>query len=614
VATAAAVVLAAVVSPLAGQVPAAPPQATGSGLIAGQVVDADTGRGIGGAMVAAAAAPQPGAGRGGAVRPTVVAADSQGRFYFAALPAGQYMAESMVPGYTPVTSTMRVELADGERKMDLRLALRRLSSVSGTVRDETGAPVVGIDVVVLRRQSTQGRPPVLQGFSRVKTDDRGEYRLPGLQPGDYYICACSRDVVPFDGLLLTTLAARPLDLLALAGRAMVAGADAATFETPLRSIPPTFHPGTTVVGQAEPLRLSGSESLTGVDIAVATTPGVRVSGRIIGAPGSLHASFLRLYPEGDVPEAAGLTLYPAMLVQPDGRFDFGNIPPGVYRLDVTFRPGTRGGGPSGQALQFVGSRASALSPPPAPTRTTGPPSPANDPLWASQVISVGDQDVAGLVVGLNRGLTVSGRIEFSGTAQPPQAAQQQRMAAVLMSLESGVRQRVFQGSLQPDGSFSIGGVIPADYVLIPGGFTAAPWTSIKSMTIGGVDVTDTLLTLDRDVANVVITLTDEAEGVVDGRVVMAPDDSAGEIYVRVFPTDKKYWQSPFAAARRYRSSRIGEDGTFSVPRIPAGEYFVATAVGGGSSWMDMETLESMARTAERVRMPSGGTVTVEVRR
>ena len=85
-----------------------PPQ--GTGLISGQVIDADTGKGIPNAPVALHAVPAPGAppqGRGGGPnRPFVVTSDSQGRFFFGGLAAGSYMPKASDEPLRSVSSEM----------------------------------------------------------------------------------------------------------------------------------------------------------------------------------------------------------------------------------------------------------------------------------------------------------------------------------------------------------------------------------------------------------------------------------------------------------------------------------------------------------------------------
>ena len=66
----------------------------------------------------------------------------------------------------------------------------RGSVVSGTVSDELGNPMPGIMVRLMRFQYAQGvRELVPAGGGQ--TDDRGIYRIWGLDPGEYYVSAVS---------------------------------------------------------------------------------------------------------------------------------------------------------------------------------------------------------------------------------------------------------------------------------------------------------------------------------------------------------------------------------------------------------------------------------------
>lgn len=598
-----AAVAVAVPIPLGAQVPVP----TGSGLIAGQVVDEDTERGIAGVAVALVAAPQ--AGRGAGARRGAVYTDSQGRFYFAALASGTYMAAAQLPGYSSVVAQETVELADGARRTDLRLTLRKQGHISGVVRDDTGSPVVGVEVLALRRLSQPGRPSTLSVRGRARTDDRGIYRISNLTADTYFICACNHDPVPLDGVLLSTLTSRPQELLAISGRAAVAGADAVALERPLRTLPPTFHPQTGRASEAEPITLGGGEDRSGVDVSITSVPGSRVSGRILAAPGPVNAAFIRLRPIGDLPEAFAVTQLVPMLVQPDGRFDFAQVPPGDYVLNVNFRPGQRDGGPSGAALAFLGAGARPGGPPAPPVSD---PNATGDPLWASEVISVGDQDVTGLVIGLQRSLTLSGRLQFVGAGTPPQAQALQNASVQLLSEEMGALLRSYSARVDGQGRFEVRGIVPGRYILGHGP-NLSGWTTLRAVTTDGGDMTDRVIELGTSsLTNVVMTFTDTTLGRIEGRVVPVPDANE-PIAVRVFPTDRKYWDELFGAVRRFRTAQVTAEGTYTIGPLPAGEYFIV-AVPATPTETDIEALEALSKVADRVRVADGDTLVVEVRR
>jgi hypothetical protein len=600
-----------------GQVPGqpqAPPRpAVGTGLIAGQVVDQDTGRGIAGAQVSLSARPAPGAPN---QRPASVAADSQGRFFFGALPATDYAVMVQVPGHTLQLQPRIIALADGAKVVDVKVSLRRLGSLNGRVLDDSGTPVVNVEMLLLTRLVNQGRPPTLMTAMRSRTNDRGEYRFSSVPEGEFLVCACLRDPIPFDGHLLSTLAARPLELLGAAGRAVTAGSDSVSLDGSLKTLPITFYPSATLASQAERVRVTAAEDKMGVDVTMTAVRAARVSGRIVGAPSSVSAAHLRLRVMSDTPEAASLTQIVPMLVQPDGRFDFANVPPGEYVLEVNFRPGARGGGPTGAALVFVGGRAQAMQPTQPPQQPSagrgGPVDPATLPLWAQEIVSVGDRDVTGLVIPLNRTLSVSGRVTFSGAATPPNAQTLPRISAQLGSVETGALSRGYFGQLQADGTFQLQGVLPGKYVLSMS-LAAPPWTVVKSVTTAGGDLTDAVIDVAGDL-DLNVTVTDTILGSITGRVGSSIGATGDPSWLRMFPVDRRYWSEPYAVMRRFRTVSVAPDGNFSITALPAGEYFLVPASQGGSDWIDAATMETMARAAERIRVNDGDKLVIEVRR
>ena len=161
--------------------PGPPPLARGTAVIVGQVVDAATGKGISSAIVTLA----------GSRRAMTT---SDGRFAFRALPNGSHSLSAAKSGYIggaygmrrPDGATLPVVLADGERRGDIVIWMWRQGSISGSIVDEAGEPVVGIQVAALRRTTVGGRRRFAQSGVGT-TDDRGVYRLSRLAPGDYAV-------------------------------------------------------------------------------------------------------------------------------------------------------------------------------------------------------------------------------------------------------------------------------------------------------------------------------------------------------------------------------------------------------------------------------------------
>ena len=190
-------------------------QQNGTGTIVGQIVDADTGKPIPGAIVTigGAAVPQaapaqgriqfaqPGGGGpltiGGPGQNPRVLSDGDGRFAFRSLPKGSYNFTAQKPGFVdgaygrlrPGGSSQSLDLADGENRGDVKVRLFKFASISGIVVDESGEPIVGAQIRALRRSLTAGRRMLSAVNATAQTDDRGMYRLGSLIPGEYIIAA-----------------------------------------------------------------------------------------------------------------------------------------------------------------------------------------------------------------------------------------------------------------------------------------------------------------------------------------------------------------------------------------------------------------------------------------
>src|SRR5262245_30144611 len=247
---------------------------TGTGRIGGHVVAADTGRPIKRARVFLSAA-ELGGGRG-------VLTDDSGAFDFSDLPAGRYTLNASKSGFIQLSYGQRrpfqagtpLQLLGGQQLKSVDFALPRGGVISGRVSDENGDVMPGVNVQVMRYQYQQGDRRLLQA-GQGQTDDRGVYRVWGLNPGDYYISAVARNEGPI-GRGMPPAVAQALDN-AGAGRGRGNGrgnALAATLGGPANDdqnqlmYAPTYYPGVGSAADARAVTVGVSQEVLNIDFGL----------------------------------------------------------------------------------------------------------------------------------------------------------------------------------------------------------------------------------------------------------------------------------------------------------------------------------------------------------
>jgi protocatechuate 3,4-dioxygenase beta subunit len=122
-----------------------------------------------------------------------------GRFAFSALPEGRYNLSASKAGHingsygqrSPGRPGTPIQLADGQ-KLEVQLQITRGGVITGTVLDEHAEAIPGTPVRALRYVMQSGQR-TLQSAGSGQTDDRGVYRIYGLQPGEYIVYATPRN-------------------------------------------------------------------------------------------------------------------------------------------------------------------------------------------------------------------------------------------------------------------------------------------------------------------------------------------------------------------------------------------------------------------------------------
>src|SRR5438034_834489 len=170
---------------------------TGTAVIRGRVIAADSGNPLRRAQVRIL---------GTEVRVNQAAiTDGDGRYEFSKVPAGRYTINVTRNGYVslqfgqqrPFEPGKPLTIADGEVAEKIDFALPRGSVIAGRVTDETGEPMAGARMQVMRYQYMPNGQRQLTNAGGmgipfgITTDDLGQFRVYGLMPGTYILSAAA---------------------------------------------------------------------------------------------------------------------------------------------------------------------------------------------------------------------------------------------------------------------------------------------------------------------------------------------------------------------------------------------------------------------------------------
>lgn len=566
----------------------------GTATITGRVLAADSGRPVKRARVSVTGAAA-GGGRGGGSAIT----DEQGRYSVAELAAGNYSVTASKSGFVdavfgqrrPLQPGTPVQLADGQAAANVDLRLTRGGVITGRIVDEDGEALPRALVTVQRYQYVRGERQ-LTPAGGDQTDDRGQYRVFGLPPGEYFVSASTSGLGELLGRGLQQLAA---GLGAQAGgrggRGGPLGALGPTEEAEATGYAPTYYPGVVNAPEAARVPVGPGQEVGGIDFQIQLVPFATVSGIVSGAADDVGAVIIAPQDSAGGPLAR---LGGQMLtgrVQADGTFRVSNVPPGRYVAIA--RSGGRGG----------------------------------DPRVGMQAIVVNGQNIDGVSLALQSGVTISGNItvESSGTPAPSDYSSFRIEAPDVNPLPFGGGGRgggplgggaAGAGRAEKNGSFAVANLLPgAHYIRVSGGGVQgqgqAQW-SVKSITVGGQDVADSTIELrpGQNVDNVTVVLTDRATEI-SGTVRDARNAGTPGVNVIAFSTDPAHWRPQ---SRRIQAVRTDQSGAYRVRNLPAGDYFLlATDDVEQGEWFDPAFLASVRSAAQRVSLNEGDRKAQELR-
>ena len=590
----------------------------GTATLTGTVVAADTGRPLANARVAvngqtgsratiAAAAAQP-QGRSGAAGPGALVAfagfsrqavsDAQGRFVMQALPQGQFTVDvqrdqylNASYGQTRFGRPGALLSIDEGQTLSISIRLSKGGVISGTVFDEDGTPL-GNARVQAYRFGYQAGVRRLQGTNSVMSDDRGAYRLFGLQPGEYLIGAspnranlsemAAREQAAFEAALQAAQANSPAGVRPTS----VAIPNPSPAEPVFAGYAQTFAPRTPFVASATRVALGAGDVRAGVDVTVVPSRTGGVDGVVTGVPAGMQ---VQVWLVNTDPMAASTGVM-GLALRPDGTFRAQGLQPGQYLVVAETRRATP----------------PAIAGPSIPELT---PSAAADRLWARDEVRIDGQITARVALVLQPPKSVSGTISFDTTR--PVDLSRTVMSVVLSPAQSAVPLPQVGGPQQAridaDGRFTVEGVVPGRYVLrvtgVPG--------FLRSALHNGEDVLDTALVVgEANVSNLALTMA-EAGGSVAGVLTDGRGSPVQGYTVVIAPADRRLW---LPGSRRILMARTGIDGRYRFGGLPTGAYLLAAVVDfENGAQFDPEFLTALSAASLPVSATEGGTAQHDIR-
>ena len=240
--------------------------------------------------------------------------DTDGYYEMSELPEGRYTVRFTRSGFLSLSYGQKypnelgttVQVRAGETVSGIDILLPRAGVISGRVLDEVGDPVSGATVWAMHLRYFEGRRRLVPSGSNTRTDDTGQYRLMGLQPGDYYVLATLRESWAVGGKDKTVM-----------------------------GFAPTYFPGATSIQVATRVKVGMGQEIPATDFALAIGRAASLTGIALNAAGVPMASGrITVTQEVRGPGMGMMSSVASTTAGADGSWKVSNVPPGEYNLEA----------------------------------------------------------------------------------------------------------------------------------------------------------------------------------------------------------------------------------------------------------------------------------------
>ncbi len=480
--------------------------------------------------------------------------DGDGRFRIDGLASGSYRLFFEHDGFVraeygqraPGKAGVPFEITGGKTANGISVPLTATSAIYGKVVNAANDPVVNATVKALKPAYQNGERS-LQAVQSVQTDDRGEYRLFGLPPGNYFLSATPVPTPYIQGGTLTIPSGNGFsnsslqNTLATGNWIDPRALDASTDLT-------VYLPGTTDAAAATAIDLRPGTNFRAPDLRTIRTRTFGVRGLVVDEAGQAAPLASATLTRVNSTESIRTSL----LAQNRNAFDFGAVLPGVYDL-IGLNGGT------------IADKGGYLR------------------------ITVGNENVENLHLTMQPVIELKGRI-VQDSATVPAAVRVQ-----LRGTNSAVGIQINPAAA--DGSFSVMRLLAGDYRLVLNGLPANLY--VRSARLGARDALNSLLHIDGTVSDRLEIVLSPTTGSLDAVAVDESRRPAAAATVVLIPSEETRQRFDL-----YRIATTDSAGRAALTNIAPGSYKLF-------AWQDIEANAWQNADALRPFEELGVPVTIE---
>jgi protocatechuate 3,4-dioxygenase beta subunit len=242
--------------------------------------------------------------------------DSEGHFKIEDVKPGRYNVRIERNGFLEAGKhrgrfySQPLTLKRGQEVKDLVFRMQPAAVITGKIVDAEGDPALEASVEVLHQRSGSSRGNS-QFYGQARTNDLGEYRIPGLPPGRYLVLAQAQ---------------WPSPATASTGNESTSSSKTETVYAP------TYYPGTMYKTQAAAIELHAGDQVP-ANISLVASHSFRIRGTVSGLPIALGSEIgIQANSETD----SDTSRYgPEGMIAKDGTFEIRDVLPGSYTLSLT---------------------------------------------------------------------------------------------------------------------------------------------------------------------------------------------------------------------------------------------------------------------------------------